>query len=709
MAGPFCVSVTGGYVSMSIRSKVLREIEKKPRRLKELKEKLGNNKKVQQTVEELVKKGKIRQKNGTYFMAKTHQADGALEGTLVKLGSSFGFVAQKEGPDVFIPARGLNGALLGDGVLVKLFSKPKVAGSLEGEILAVTKPRETFVGTVEQEKGRLYFVPDECPYVQLLIKKSADGGAKDGDKVAAEVLTRGEDYNSHKMGVALRFGSAKEAKHCAQSLLFASGISRHFPEKVKEEASHLQEIQPSEIAKRNDYRDWPIFTIDSAQTKDIDDAISLFVNERGYELGVHIADVSYYVKPGSELNWEAMRRGTSIYYADSVIPMLPRQLSNGLCSLNEAEDRLAFSCIIQLDQTGQIQSYRFEKTVIRSRVKGVYSELNALLADNTDAKLMHKYQEIWPQLPEMKKLYEKRAKLRKARGGIALESTEAKLILDEEGRCVDIHKRERGLTESMIEEFMLLANQCAAKLARENNLPFVYRVHEQPEAERVERLQAMLRICGLPDSFHGEIPSQKELAALLDQTKDTPLEPVVHTGVLRSMAKAKYEPVPKGHYGLALEDYTHFTSPIRRYPDLAIHRILSDWVAGEGMEELHKRYELFAQDASAQSSTRELAAMQLERSAESCYKAEYMQQHLGEEYDAIVSGVAPQGIYVELENTVEGLVRVETFCKGEPELIESMRLRDRVSGKQWSLGDTVRVKVIRTDVALGRIDFVFVE
>ena len=309
----------------------------------------------------------------------------------------------------------------------------------------------------------------------------------------------------------------------------------------------------------------------------------------------------------------------------------------------------------------------------------------------------------------MKKLYEQRAKLHRERGGIELETEEAKLVLDEEGRCVDIQRRSRGVTECMIEEFMLLANQCAAQLARRNQLPFVYRVHEAPNPERVERLTGMLRVCGLPDHFAGEAPTQKELAALLDSTRGTDLQPVVHTGVLRAMAKACYEPEPKGHYGLALEDYTHFTSPIRRYPDLAIHRILSDWLGGTSLEELNRRYAWFAREASAQSSTCEVAAMQLERSAEACYKAEYMHAHLGEVFEGVVCGVAPQGIYVELENTVEGLVHSESICKGEPQLIESMRLKDPVSGRAWSLGDRVRVRVDRADVALGRVDFALEE
>lgn len=692
---------------MSIRSKILRELEKKPRRLKELKDKLGNDKKVQQTVEELQKKGKIRQKSGAYFLARDTKAEGTLECVLVKLGPGFGFAAPENDQkgDIFIPGRALCGALPGDRVLVKLFDKPKVPGSREGEILAVVQPRKNFVGTIVREKERLYFLPDECPFVRLAVKKSAAGGASDGDKAAVELLSRGEDYEDHRVGVALRFGSAQAAKNCAKALLYAAGVDRHFPEKVKAEARKLEGIQPSDLKKRTDLRSWPIFTIDAASTKDIDDAISLMAVENGWELGVHIADVSHYVKPGSELNKEAMRRGTSIYYADSVIPMLPRQLSNGLCSLNPGEDRLAFSCIMQLTETGELRDFRFEKTMIRSRVKGVYSELNQLLAGDETPELAEKYSEVWPQLPLMQKLYEQRAKLRSERGGIELETEEAKLQLDEDGRCVGIQRRSRGVTECMIEEFMLLANQCAAQLARRDQLPFVYRVHEAPNPERVERLAGMLRICGLPDHFAGEAPTQKELAALLDSTRGTDLQPVVHTGVLRAMAKACYEPEPKGHYGLALEDYAHFTSPIRRYPDLAIHRILSDWLGGTSLEELNRRYAWFAREASAQSSTCEVAAMQLERSTEACYKAEYMRDHLGEVFEGVVCGVAPQGIYVELENTVEGLIHAESICRGEPQLIESMRMKDPVSGRQWSLGDRVHVRVDRADVALGRVDF----
>ena len=691
---------------MSIRSKVLRELEKRPRRLGELKSMLGNDKKVQRAVEELASSGRILCKNGAWFAAKGGLADAAIPCRLVKLGENFAFAAQAEGPDVFIPGRGLNGAMPGDEVLVKLFDKPRVPGSLEGEVLAVTKPRATFVGVVVAEGGKLFLSPDDCPFLRLQIKKSAAGGVRAGDKAAVELLERGGDYADHRAGVAMRFGSADKARQCVRALLYAAGRTRQFPDKVKAEACAVAEPGPSDFKKRLDLRAEPIFTIDSAETKDIDDAISVTACADGWQLGVHIADVSHYVRAGSAMDKEAMQRGTSVYFADNVIPMLPRQLSNGVCSLNEGADRLAFSCIMQLDKTGAVQNFRFEKTVIRSRVKGVYSEINALLAGTADEALVEKYAPVAGQLPVMAQLYQRLDAARKARGAIDIETDEAKLLLDEDGRCIGLEKRQRGLSERMIEEFMLLANQCAAKLARSHHLPFVYRVHESPDAEKTERLKDLLHIAGLNADFKGEAPTVAELGAILDATRGQPLERAVHMGVLRSMAKACYQPVPKGHFGLALEDYAHFTSPIRRYPDLAIHRILSDFCAGVSGRELESRYTDFAAQASEASSAAEVTAMQLERSADSCYKAEYMAAHLNETFPGRVSGVSRHGFFVELDNTAEGFVKAETLG-GEPELVEGFSLR--AGGRRWQLGDQVLVKAVGADVALGRVDFELAE
>ena len=691
---------------MSIRSKVLLQLEKKPRRAKELKQILGNDRKVKHALDTLEQKGKIQKKAGVYYLVKQDTDPALRKGTVVKLGPTFGFVAQQEGQDIFIPGKGLGSALVGDEVLVKLFRRPRVEGSLEGEIIQVTKPRQRFVGTIYRERGRCYFAPDDSPFLLLKVQREDSEGLQTDEKVAVKVVHRGFELAGHRVAVKMRFGNSDKAANCARALAFGAGVVQTFPDEVERQAAQLEPVSPDQYQGRLDLRDLPIFTIDGPYTKDIDDAVMVRRTETGFELGVHIADVSHYVKAGSALDEEAFQRGTSVYYANQVAPMLPRRLSNDLCSLNEKVDRLALSCIMQLDEQGRLVDYRFAKSVIQSRVKGVYGELNTLLEQGEQApqELHEKYAQVKEQLPWMKELYQHRTRLRRERNGIELESRESKLILDEQERCVQVVCAQRGTSEAMIEEFMLLANQCAASLAKEKGLPFVYRVHEEPEAQRVERLRAVLRVCGLPDHFAGQVPTQRELCDLLEQTKGTQLEPVVHISVLRSMAKACYQPNPRGHFGLALEDYAHFTSPIRRYPDLAIHRVLTDYLAGVSQQELERRYTQFVQQASTQSSAKEISAMQLERRVEDCYKAECMHQHLGEEWPGVISGVAKQGLYVELENTVEGLVHSESLCRSEPVLVEGVRLLDPQTGNQWSLGDKVMVRITRTDVPGGHVD-----
>ena len=558
------------------------------------------------------------------------------------------------------------------------------------------------------EDGRLAVEPDGCRDVRIVLDKKGVNGAQLGDKVGAILTNRGQRHMDHRCAVAERFGTSDRAAECAKAVLYGRDVRQEFPEEVLAEAHAYDNalIDPAEAAHRADLRGLPIFTIDSAETKDIDDAVSLTrLPGGGYELGVHIADVSHYVKPGSELNEEAFNRATSVYYADQVVPMLPKSLSNGICSLNEKELRLAFSCLMRLDQDGNLTDYKFVKSIICSRVKGVYSEINALLAGTADAETQAKYAEVADQLPAMKELYGHRARLRKERGCMDIESGEVKLILDEDGHCIDVKKRTSGESEAMIEEFMLLANQCAAHFARVKQIPFVYRVHEEPNGEKLERLHALLQACGINDHFAKEVPTPKELSAILEGVRGTAFEQIVNTGMLRCMSKACYEEKPKGHYGLVLKDYAHFTSPIRRYPDLAIHRMMTDLLSGTDKETMAIRYTDFAIQASKQSSEREVIAVQIERKAEDCYKAEYARRHLGECYEGIISGVTQRGLFIELENGVEGFVPASSLTPTGTMLTEGIRLSDPVSGKNWSLGDTMMITIVRADVNLGKIDF----
>lgn len=698
---------------MAIRDKIEHAIQMQPCTVKTLKARFGGDRaadrKVMEALDELVRQAVVCQRQGVFFTVRSGRAEKALLCKVVKLGKNFAFVMLEDGQsDVFIPGRFTRGAMPGDQVLVEKFAHPRVEGSDEGEILAILTEHNNLVGTAKRIDGRLKFVPDDCPAISMQLMRGSEGGAKDGDKVAVEILQRGTRQEDHRVGVTMRFGSADEAKRCAKALLYAQDIRARFPEEVREEAKKLEEAAVSEADTKGrlDLRSLPIFTIDSASTKDIDDAISLTrTPEGGFELGVHIADVSHYVRPGTETDNEAFRRATSVYYADQVVPMLPKALSNGICSLNEGELRLAFSCLMRLDNNGELTDYRFVKSVIRSRVKGVYSEINALLAGSTDPELQAKYAEVSEQLPAMKELYGHRARLRRERGCMDIESGEVKLILDEEGRCIDVQKRTSGESEAMIEEFMLLANQCAAHFARVKQIPFVYRVHEEPNAEKLERLHALLTACGINDHFAKDVPAPKELSAILEGVRGTAYEQIINTGMLRCMSKAQYEAKPKGHYGLVLKDYAHFTSPIRRYPDLAIHRILTDLLSGTDKETMTLRYTDFAEQAAKQSSEREVIAMQIERKAEDCYKAEYARRHLGESYEGSISGVTQRGLFVEMDNGVEGFVPASSLTAAGTLLTEGVRLSDPVSGKNWNLGDRMMITIVRADVNLGKVDF----
>ena len=701
-----------------LQKSILSAVKRRPMTLRELQNNLQvDNSRLRTTVSAMVATGELSLRNGAYvpgFATYENEANpNTIPCTLVKLAARFGFASRDDGQgDIFIPGRALHGAMPQDKIDVKLFDHPRVEGSSEGEVVEVKVPNNRFAGTVcLSDDGRLAVEPDGCRDVKFLLTKQGSEGVHIGDKVGILITHRGGRHSDHRAAVVEKFGSSDRASECAKAILYGRNVRQEFPPEVLAEAHAYDDatIDPTEAARRMDLRSIPIFTIDSAETKDIDDAISLQkLEDGGYELGVHIADVSHYVRPGSALDEEAFERATSIYYADKVIPMLPTQLSNGICSLNPKEERLAFSCLMRLDGEGNIHSYHFVKTVICSRVKGVYKEINALLEPEEGAdltELKEKYTDVLDQLPVMDELYRKRVELRRKRGAMEIESDEAKLVIDESGRCVDIVKRGRGTSECMIEEFMLLANQCAANAGRTNKVPFVYRVHEAPDAEKMEKLSATLLAFGLNAKFKNPIPTQLELAALLDETRGQPIQTPVHTGILRSMQKARYAPQPLGHYGLVLADYAHFTSPIRRYPDLAIHRILSEMLLGASAERVSKDFNEFAQRASEQSSKKEVDAVRIERDVEDLYKAEYMHEHLGEVYTGTVAGITPRGVFVELENTVEGFVPAAQLCKGEAQVVDGVSMLDPLTGRSWMLGTSMKIRVAGADVALGRIDF----
>ncbi len=644
---------------------------------------------------------------------KLSEAAGLFRATVARINKTFGFIVREDGSEIFVPGKLLMGAMPGDTVMARYI--PQRGETPDGEVVSIIEENfSEFSGTAEMDGSTLVVFPDSIAKEPItVIKCNIDVRA--GDKVLARICRRGERHSEHRAEIIGVFGDSEKASSSAEALLYMNGIETDFPNAVLDEARQAEHkgIPDGEAARRLDLREETIFTIDGADTKDIDDAISVKKLEDGWELGVHIADVSFYVKPGSELDRDAFRRGTSIYYADKVIPMLPKNLSNGICSLNPGEDRLAFSCIMKLDADGKLMKYKFSKTVIRSRVKGVYSEVNRLLDAMENhaeipAELAGKYSGLTETIALMQELASILTANKLRRGAPQLETSECKLILDESGTCIDVLPRERGKSELIIEEFMLMANTSAAKLAKENEIPFVYRIHEDPAPEKVAELMDVASRMNIKVPHFSEIKA-KHLAEILEKTKDSPLSPVINNLVLRSMAKAKYSENPVGHFGLVLDDYAHFTSPIRRYPDLAIHRILTDLCYNKRQTEfMRKRYAAFAHDASEQSSNCELTAMRIERDCDDCYIAEYMKRHIGEDFDGIIVSVQDFGFFVELPSTVEGLVRIESLTDGPYDFDGHFTLTK--SGKPvYKVGDKVRVTCSGATVSSGQVDFTLCE
>ncbi|MGN0614153.1 MAG: ribonuclease R [Porcipelethomonas sp.] len=662
----------------------------------------GNESNYKLAIAELTEDGIICQRRRGYVMCDIL---GYFKAEVMRLNRTFGFIKRSDNDEeIFVPGKFLCGAMPGDIVLAG-YIESRSEGP-EGEVIDILKPSDAkLTGIIIEEEGQKLFLADEMSKTPVRIE-NGDIEYKVGDKVMAELCRMGKRHRDHRVKILFSFGDSQTAQNCAEAVLALNGVEKDFPDDVKREATRIAAagVWPDDCKNRLDLRHLPIFTIDSAESKDLDDAVSLEKTADGYVLGVHIADVSHYVKGNSPLDKEALERGTSIYYADKVIPMLPKELSNGICSLNPDEDRLTFSAIMNITKDGHLRDFRFEKSVIRSRIKGIYSEINTILDGTASDEIKNKYSELIPSVMLMNELADIRIENRKKRGAPEIDTAESKIILNENKICVDVKPRTRGKSEMIIEEFMLLANESAAKLAAQKQIPFVYRTHEQPAPEKIESLKEGLRRLNVEIPVFNSV-KPAHLAQILENSKDKPCYPVVNMMTLRSMAKAKYQTEPIGHFGLALDDYAHFTSPIRRYPDLAIHRILSDVIDGADSEWLEKRYSGFAQKASEHSTAAEIKAMNIERDCEDCYKAEYMQNHVGDEFDGIISSVTEFGFYVQLENTVEGLVHINTLPEGYYNYDGYFAINDEYSDRSYCAGDRVRVICARADVNSGKIDF----
>lgn len=642
--------------------------------------------------------------NGKLVSSNNNELAGA---TILSVGKNGAYARLSEdNTDVFIYPENLNGAMPSDVVKVKIVKQH--ADRRQAVVMSIVdRGFVEFTGIFHRIGKHAYIVPGEKYKGKIKVDSKEARLINDGDMVFAKMRFYEKRGTEATASIIESYGSADSAAACCQAIVDKFHARKVFPKEVTDEA--MQVSEKFEIdGNRLDLRDLPIFTIDGATAKDLDDAVSVEETGDGYRLGVHIADVSHYVQPHSKLDEEAFLRGTSIYFGNSVIPMLPKELSNGICSLNPGEDRLTFSAFMDIDSNGSISSYKISKSVIRSRVKGVYDEVNTIFNDMADDSLLEKYKEVLPRLKIMRKLAALLREARSKRGAFDFQTDESEIVIGNDGKAIDIRRRERGEAERMIEEFMLCANEAVATLAFGKKIPFVYRIHEEPDIGKLTELAAALNAAGIDSRSMRPGLKPADIKRVLEKIEGSPKAKALNSVVLRSMSKARYSPDCIGHFGLSLKYYCHFTSPIRRYPDLSIHRILTDLISPKTVDELSSRFTTFAARASENSSAREVAAMQIEWNCEDSYKAEYMSSHIGEQFAGTVSSVKGFGMYVMLENTVEGLVRIESMPGWFDFDEQNMTLRNKTTGKMYSVGDTVQVILASTDIQTGHIDFTLI-
>lgn len=623
----------------------------------------------------------------------------------------FGFVTiEGETDDIFIPEKETNGALHGDTVEILLTASPE-GKRKEGKIVKIAeRGTAKIVGLYQVAKGKHYgfVIPDNQRFLQdIFVPEERAKGAVDGHKVVVELTSYGLDNAKPEGKIVEILGHVNDPGVDIMSIVKSYDLPVEFPEKVMNQAERVpEEVSDADMAGRKDLREWVMVTIDGEDAKDLDDAVSLTRTEDGknWILGVHIADVANYVQERSALDREALHRGTSVYLADRVIPMLPHRLSNGICSLNAGVDRLAMSCIMTVDAKGDVIDHEICESVIRVNERMSYTSVKKILEDH-DEEETTRYIDLVPMFEEMEQLAGILRNRRHQRGSIDFDFPESKIMLDEEGHPMEIHSYDRNVATKIIEDFMLLANETVAEEYYWREIPFVYRVHETPDEDKIKKLAILINNFGYSLHISDEVrPGQ--IQKLLAKIQGTPQETMISRLALRSMKQARYTPENDGHFGLAARYYTHFTSPIRRYPDLQIHRIIKDDLRGRMNEKKMEHYQTILPEVTRQASETERRAEEAERETIRLKKAEYMEAHIGEVFEGVISGITNWGIYVELSNTIEGLVHVANMYDDHYDYYEDRyEMVGEHTGKTYKLGETVYVRVIDADCLTRTIDF----
>ncbi len=660
---------------------------------------------LRRVLEELQREGKISvTAKGKYVKP---DAD-LLTGTFISNVRGFGFVeVQGRDSDLFIPETAVNGAFHQDTVQARLF--PGQTGKRqEAEIVRIISRGMTqVVGTFQKSKNYGFVIPDNMKVASdIFVPAERSKGAVDGHKVVVELTDYGNGRKKPEGKVVEILGHINDPGVDILSIVRSYDLPMEFEEKVLRQAERTaSEVSEADMQGREDFRDVQMVTIDGEDAKDLDDAVSVSKEGDGYLLGVHIADVTNYVQENSALDREALKRGTSVYLTDRVIPMLPHKLSNGICSLNEGVDRLALSCVMKINQKGEVADYRIVESVIRVDRRMSYTSVKKILEDN-DEEECRKYENLVPMFRLMEELAGILRTKRKKRGSIDFDFPETKIILDREGHPLEIKPYERNTATKIIEDFMLLANETVAQHFYWLELPFVYRTHDNPAPEKIQQLGVFIGNFGYGIKTTQEEIHPKEIQKLLGKIEGTPEEALISRLALRSMRQAKYSVDCTGHFGLACQYYCHFTSPIRRYPDLQIHRIIKEQLRGRLKDDRILHYDGILPQVADHSSKMERRADEAERETDKLKKAEYMEQHIGERFEGVVSGIMSWGIYVELPNTVEGLIHVSNLSGDYFYYDEAnYEMVGRDTGKKYKLGQRLAVIVESTDRLARTVDF----